>query len=102
MCISNTHTSTLHTGRNLPVIDPSYIYVIIDTAKNNLRKTEYNVSNNLVGDSWVKLKRGETAFLTVLYSCGAVSDSYVLYCNLIFYNALVRWLVQFRTLGIKY
>lgn len=41
------------------MIDPSFIYVIIDTAKNNLRKTEYKVTNHLSGDSWVKLKRGE-------------------------------------------
>lgn len=42
----------------MPFIDRSYIYVIIDMVKNNLRKTEYKVSNFTVGDSWVRLKRG--------------------------------------------
>jgi hypothetical protein len=43
----------------MPMIDRSYIYVVIDTAKNNFRKTEYKVTNSVSGDSWVKLKRGE-------------------------------------------
>jgi hypothetical protein len=46
-------------GRTMPMIDRSYIYVVIDTAKNNFRKTEYKVTNSVSGDSWVKLKRGE-------------------------------------------
>ena len=35
------------------------VFVIIDTAKNNLRKTEYKISNHAHGDAWVKLKRSE-------------------------------------------
>jgi len=46
--------------QRMPLIDASFIYIIIDTAKNNLRKTEYNVTNNIVGDSWVRLKRGKS------------------------------------------
>ena len=66
---SLTHNHNLPTssaaGRNLPMIDKSFIYIIIDSAKNNLRKTEYKITNNLVGDSWVKLKRG-TVFVFCL------------------------------------
>jgi hypothetical protein len=40
------------------VIDKEFIFVIVDAAKDNMRKTEYKVSNNVVGDCWVKLKRG--------------------------------------------
>jgi hypothetical protein len=50
-------------GRTMPMIDRSYIYVVIDTAKNNFRKTEYKVTNSVSGDSWVKLKRGEYLFV---------------------------------------
>ena len=45
-------------SRLIPVVDKAFIFVIIDSAKNNMRQTEYKVSNHLVGDSWVKLKRG--------------------------------------------
>jgi Rieske Fe-S protein len=51
------------------MIDPSYIYVIIDSAKNNLRKTEYNISNNLSGDSWVQLKRSKPRSSVVRAIC---------------------------------
>ena len=43
----------------VPLIDPSYVFVIIDCAKNNLRKTEYKIANRVAGDSWVKLKRSK-------------------------------------------
>ncbi len=46
-------------GRSMPYIDKSYIYVIVDLAKNNLRKTEYKITNFVTGDAWVKLKRGK-------------------------------------------
>lgn len=35
------------------------VFVIIDIAKNNLRKTEYKISNKVHGDTWVKLRRSE-------------------------------------------
>eukprot|EP01032_Pedospumella_encystans_P015949 gene15949-18216_t len=46
-------------GRSMPYIDKSFIYVIVDLAKNNLRKTEYKITNFVSGDAWVKLKRGK-------------------------------------------
>lgn len=46
-------------GNKLPLVDKSFVYVIIDMAKNNLRQTEYKVSNLLGEDSWVRLKRGK-------------------------------------------
>lgn len=46
-------------GNKLPLVDKSFVYVIIDLAKNNLRQTEYKVSNLLGEDSWVRLKRGK-------------------------------------------
>lgn len=35
----------------MPYIDPSFIYVIVDLAKNNLRKTEYKITNHITGMS---------------------------------------------------
>ena len=46
-------------GSQLPLVDRSFIYVIVDLAKNNLRQTEYKVSNLSAEDSWVRLKRGK-------------------------------------------
>lgn len=46
-------------GSQLPMVDRSFIYVIVDLAKNNFRQTEYKVTNLVSGDSWVRLKRGK-------------------------------------------
>ena len=40
-------------------IDNDHIYVIVDAAKNNLRKTEYKIINLTdIEPIWVRLKRG--------------------------------------------
>lgn len=52
MLIIQSYTLYTHhhyTGRNMPYIDPSFIYVIVDLAKNNMRKTEYKITNHITG-----------------------------------------------------
>ena len=56
-CTITYNTLFVFTGKNMPYVDKSFIYVIVDTAKNNMRKTEYKISNFVTGDAWVKLKR---------------------------------------------
>lgn len=45
--------------RNCTAIDKEFIYIIVDTAKNNLRKTEFKLVNLTEKEPlWVRLKRG--------------------------------------------
>lgn len=54
--ISNIESlSSLSSSKN----NDNNVYVIIDTAKNNLRKTEFKIINLTENDPiWVRLKRG--------------------------------------------
>ena len=52
---SSSSSSLLSSSKN----NDNKIYVIIDTAKNNLRKTEFKIINLTETDPvWVRLKRG--------------------------------------------
>ncbi|KAJ1419871.1 hypothetical protein B484DRAFT_453275 [Ochromonadaceae sp. CCMP2298] len=44
----------------LPEIDPSNIYIILDVAKDSIRRTEFRISNGMSGDCWAKLRRGKS------------------------------------------
>jgi hypothetical protein len=52
---NNESLSSLSSSKN----NDNNVYVIIDTAKNNLRKTEFKIINLTEKDPiWVRLKRG--------------------------------------------
>jgi len=52
--------STMNGGSNRrPLLDSSYMYVVIDTAKNNKNKSEFKIYNSLIGNAWVRLYRNE-------------------------------------------